>query len=199
MQQNPINPTLFTRLAQTINSRYGSIIGSYKCCQLDTLPIPFQSKFKLYQLTDFGGIPTFHYRIAYSEGKTILLDGSLKSVNDIFAEEAPIINHSTVIDFLKFFVSHTCYPIDSNRIISSIEDIDFTEYPGEDLLLRITHNITPPIITFNNDYFTIYCNLIMDATFYQSAIDVYKNGRVEIVEKREILKDIPVGEMMHDF
>lgn len=190
---------LFKRLSKEINRYFGCIVSSTKQANIEILPTTIYSNTKLYTLTDFSCLPAIKYMLFDNGQNTILLDGSSQAWEILNTIEEPKLTIKNVYEYLSLYISTTSFPYEVQKIVNCIDDIDFTEYPTESLLNLLSQHIQPPVFLQQGKTFTIYCNLIVQNNLFHAAFDIQEDGRVDLIDRKLLLTELPVGSLVLDF
>ncbi len=199
MTQGYPDKELFRRLSKKINLHFGGIVNSTKHTNIEILPNTIYTNTKLYSLTDFGCLPAIKYMLFDNGHNTILLDGSVQAWETLNSIEKPNLTIKNINEYLSLYISTTSFPYEIQKIVKCIDDIDFTEYPTENLLNQLSQHIQPPVLMQQGKTFTIYCNLIVQNNLFHAAFDIHEDGRVDLIDRKFLLTELPVGSLVSDF
>lgn len=197
---NPEYPEkeLFKRLSKEINRQFGCIVNSNKQTNIEILTNSIYPNTKLYCLTDFSCFPAFKYMLFDNGQNTILLDGSAHAWETINSIEKPNLTIKNINEYLSLYISTTSFPYEIQKMVRCIDDIDFIEYPTESLLNQLSQHIQPPVLLQKGKTFTIYCNLIVQNNLFHAAFDIQDDGKVDLIDRRFLLTELPVGSLVLD-
>lgn len=188
---------LRNRLFHEVNTRLGSYVTFNKNCIIETLEQSFFRDFKLFSIIDFSCIPVSKLIAADNGEQSILLCCPLQWENLLNYEKINL-NIKNVFEYLKLYYSTFTFPLNYQKIVESIDDIDFTEFPEPDTFESITRQIQAPVVMYSNNQFTIYCCLTSEQSLFNAAFDIAPSGKVVLLDKKVVLQNLPIGELVID-
>lgn len=186
-----------TRIVRNVNTRLGNYITFSKNCSIELIEQTFFPSSMLLSIIDFDCIPISKLMVVDNGFQVYPLSG-LEQWNSLLMHERPNLNFKNVLDYLKLYYSTELFPYQYQKIVETVDDIDFLELPETELFEVINLQIQAPLITFSNKQFTIHCNIISDRSLYNAAFDIYPDGKVLQLDKKIVLQDLPIGEMVID-
>lgn len=198
MGVNTEEKKILERLASKVNSKIGSPIVSIKNCNINAISLDFYNKFRLYTLFDTSFTPVVRYQLLDNGYDTILLDGNYECWLEANKIETPNLSLLNILDYLKLTLNSGLNCVARRSIVTSVDDIDFVKMPPIDMFNQIEEAIRPPIVSFNNNTFTILTCIIKGNNLYDCLIYAYQDGSIDIVDKNLILEGIPVDEYALD-
>ncbi|MGE0077198.1 MAG: hypothetical protein AB7S48_04980 [Bacteroidales bacterium] len=191
MQADVYTHQLLDRLIPEVNKSLGSSLISPHQCSVQKSSLSFYQNFRLCTLFDSSYIPLVKYNLLDNGKNAIYLDGSFQAWKDANQIEPPKISLSNILEYTKLVISTTSSNKMKCNITTSIEDIDFSKMPTDDMLQRIESAIKPPVISFKDNVYSILTCLLENNILYDSLITIQPNGDLEIVDKNFLLNDIP--------
>lgn len=192
-----IEKDIHTRIVRNINFQLGNYITLNKNCTIELIEQTFFPNSTLLSIIDFDGIPASKLMVVDNGVQVYPLSG-LRQWNSLLMHERLNLNIKNVLDYLKLYYSTHPFPYQYQKIVETINDIDFIEFPEIKLFEEINQQIQAPVVTFSNKQFTIYCNIASENSLYNAAFDIYPDGKVLLLEKKIVLRDLPIGEMVID-
>jgi len=189
--------TFYNRLMDEIKVRLGRYVSMGRNCIIEEVDQNFFPELRLFSVTDFDVIPTSTLLLFDNGSQIYLLDGESQWENLIRNEKLNL-DIKNVISYLKLYYLTANFPLRSQKIVESIEDIDFMRFPDWDVFEMVSRNIQPPIITYRNNQFTIFCNFTENDRLFHAAFDISDQGHITLVDKKMVLENLPIGEMLVD-
>ncbi len=194
---NIIEKTLHHRLFREVNAHLGNYISFNRNCTVETVEQTFFPGSKLLAIKDYNCIPVSSLMVVDNGVQTFLLSGAAQW-ESILKNVSINLNIKNVLEYLKLYYSTYTLPYNHQRIVESIDDIDFTEFPKSTLFEDISQQIQIPVVISSNDQFTIYCYITAEQSLSDAAFKVFTNGKVVLLEKKIVLSSLPIGEMVVD-
>jgi len=194
---NIIEKTLHHRLFREVNARLGNYISFNRYCTVETVEQTFFPGSKLLAIKDYSCIPVSSLMVVDNGAQAFLLSGSAQW-ESLLQNVSLNLNIKNVLGYLKLYYSTYTLPYNHQRIVESIDDIDFTEFPKSALFEDISQQIQIPVVISSNDLFTIYCNITGEQSLSDAAFEVFTSGKVVLLEKKIVLSSLPIGEMVVD-
>lgn len=191
MQVDTITKQLLERLTSNVNRAIGSSIINIHNCTVQETVLPFYSGFKLFVLIDSSYTPLVKYSLLDDGETTILLDGTLDAWNTANKVENPKLSVTNILDYAKCVLDS----ISRCNIVTTIEDIDFSQMPTVEMFQNIEAAIKPPVVSFRNNSFTILTCILQGNILYDSLINITIAGEIDIADKNFLLDQIPVDEI----
>ena len=191
MQVDTITKQLLERLTSNVNRAIGSSIINIHNCTVQETALPFYSGFKLFVLIDSSYTPLVKYSLLDDGDITILLDGTLEAWNTANKVENPKLSVTNILEYAKCVLS----TISRCNIVTTIEDIDFSQMPTTEMFQDIESAIKPPVVSFRNNSFTILTCMLQGNILYDSLINISLAGEIDITDKNFLLDQIPVDEI----
>lgn len=192
-----IDKEIYTRIVRNVNAQLGNYITFNKNCAIEPIEQTFFPNSKLLSILDFDCIPASKLMVVYNGAQVYPLSG-LGQWELFLMSERPSLNIKNVLDYLKLYYSTYLFPYQCQKIVETVNDLDFIEFPEIELFEVINHQIQAPVVTLSNNQFTIYCNITADRSLYNAAFDIYPDGKVLLLDKKIVLQDLPIGEMVID-
>lgn len=188
---------IYTRIVRNVNALLGNYITFNKNCAIEQIEQTFFPNSKVLSIIDFDCIPTSKLIVVDNGVQVYPLSGS-EQWESLLMSEKLILNTKNVLDYLKLYYSTHLFPYQYQKIVESVNDLDFIEFPEIELFEVINQQIHAPVVTYTNKQFTIYCNITFENSLYNAAFDIYPDGKVLLLEKKIVLQDLPIGEMVID-
>lgn len=192
-----IDRDIHTRIVRNVNAQLGNYITFNKSCSIELIEQTFFPSSMLLSIIDLDCIPASKLMVVDNGVQVYPLSG-LGQWNSLLMHERPNLNFKNVLDYLKLYYSTQLFPYQYQKIVETVNDIDFIEFPEIELFEVINRQIQAPVVTFSNKQFTIYCNITSDRSLYNAAFDIYPDGKVLLLDKKIVLQDLPIGEMVID-
>lgn len=192
-----IDRDIHTRIVRNVNAQLGNYITFNKSCTIELIEQTFFPNSTLLSIIDFDCIPASKLMVVDNGVQVYPLSG-LEQWNSLLTHERPNLNIKNVLDYLKLYYSTQLFPYQYQKIVETVNDIDFIEFPEIKLFEEINQQIQAPVVTLSNKQFTIYCNITSDRSLYNAAFDIYPDGKVLLLDKKIVLQDLPIGEMVID-
>lgn len=192
-----IDKDLYTRIVRNVNAHLGKYITFNKNCSIEPIEQTFFPNSKLLSITDYDCIPASKLMVVDNGVQVYPLSG-LRQWNSLLMNERLNLNIKNVLDYLKLYYTTYLFPYQYQKIVETVNDLDFIEFPELELFDVISYQIQAPVVTLSNNQFTIYCNITVDRSLYNAAFDIYPDGKVLLLDKKVVLQDLPIGEMVID-
>ncbi|MEW5846262.1 MAG: hypothetical protein AB1777_08360 [Bacteroidota bacterium] len=192
-----IEKDLYNRIVRTVNAQLGNYITFNRNCSFETIDQSFFPSSTLLSIVDYDCIPASKLMVVDNGMQSYPLSGSEQWANLLDVERLNL-NIRNVLDYLKLYYSTYIFPYQDQKIVETPEDLEFTEFPKLELFEAINQQIQAPVITSTNNQFTIYCNITANQSLYNAAFDIYSDGKVILLDKKIVLRDLPIGEMVID-
>ncbi len=192
-----IEKDFYTRIVRNVNAQLGNYISFNMNCTFEIQAQSFFPNSTLLSITDYDCIPASKLMVVDNGTQSYPLSGPDQWTKLLNLERLNL-NIKNVLDYLKLHYSTHIFPYQDQKIIETIEDLDFIEFPELELFEAINHQIQAPVITSTNNQFTIYCNITANQSLYNAAFDIYSDGKVILLDKKIVLRDLPIGEMVID-
>jgi hypothetical protein len=189
------NPTLL-RLANAINRKNGSKLITLESSEFFLTELPFYNGFKLYTLVDLSFTPYFKQRLLDNGLNTIVLDGSILPFIEANISSPIILTTQNVFEYANLVLDNIIETDSNYKLISSIEDVDFSSDPSFEEYTKLNSSIKSPRIRKENDHFLIIASMIHSETVYEALIKVTLDGRVDILKEKKILENMPIHELI---
>jgi len=192
-----IEKDIYTRIVRNVNAQLGNYITFNKNCAIELIEQTFFPNSKLLSIIDFDCIPASKLMVVDNGVQVYPLNG-LGQWNSLLMSERPNLNIKNILDYLKLYYSTYLFPYQYQKIVETVNDLDFIEFPELEFFEVINHHIQAPVVTLSNNQFTVYCNITADRSLYNAAFDIYPDGKVLLLDKKIVLQDLPIGEMVID-
>ena len=192
-----IEKDIHASIVRSVNAQLGNYITFNKNCVIEPIEQTFFPNSKLLSITDYDCIPASKLMVIDNGVQVYPLSG-LGQWHSILMNERLNLNIKNVLDYLKLYYSTHVFPYQYQKIVETIHDLDFIEFPEIKLFEVINQRIQAPVVTLSNKQFTIYCNITSNRTLYNAAFDVYPDGKVLLLDKKIVMQDLPIGEMVID-
>lgn len=191
------NPTLL-RLADAINRKNGSKLISIESSEYFVTELPFYNGFNLYTLVDLSFTPFFKQQLLDNGKDSIVLDGSILPFIDANMLSPIILTNQNVFEYASLVLDNIIKADSNYKLISSIEDVDFSSDPSFEEYTKLNSSIKSPRIRKENDHFLIIASMIHSDTIFEALIKVTLDGRVDILKEKKILENMPIHELISE-
>jgi hypothetical protein len=182
------NPTLL-RLANAINRKNGSKLITLESSEFFLTELPlYTCRSKLYA--------NFKQRLLDNGLNTIVLDGSILPFIEANISSPIILTTQNVFEYANLVLDNIIETDSNYKLISSIEDVDFSSDPSFEEYTKLNSSIKSPRIRKENDHFLIIASMIHSETVYEALIKVTLDGRVDIIKEKKILENMPIHELI---
>ncbi len=192
------------RKADETIERLAKAINKYNCSNLVSTAnstyrlsvLPFYTSFKLYTFIDFSFCPYFEMSLLDNGSHTFVLDGSQKPFLEANALSPIVLTSNNVYQYASVVLGNICKGDSSYRLVNSIDDITFSTIPSKEQYKQIKSTIISPIIKKDEDHFLITTSLLLNENILETTIKIHIDGRIEIVEEKVVLENMPIQELV---
>ncbi|MHC1705569.1 MAG: hypothetical protein AB9846_16835 [Tenuifilaceae bacterium] len=184
------------RLVECINKRNGSKLVSADSSTYYVTELPFYNSFKLFTLADLSFTPYFKQQFLDNGQYTFVLDGTQTPFIEANSISPIILTSKNVFSYAQLVLCHINKKDCSYRLVSSMEDVEFSSEPTPEQYEKLIASIQKPKIETDKDSFLISCSYILDDSVFEGLIKVTFDGRVEILNEKIILENMPVKELI---
>ncbi|HCT30241.1 MAG TPA: hypothetical protein DIW31_05805 [Bacteroidales bacterium] len=196
-KEKTINPTL-KRLAGFINHYNCSNLVSLSESTFYITPLPFYSDFNLITFIDLSFSPYLEIRLLDNGEKSIILDGTPQPFYEVNAISPLQFTEKNVFQYAMLVLGNTQKNDNSYRLVTSIDDIYFSQEPTKEQYQLIESSIRTTKVKHEEGSYKIKTTLLFDDTVAKVVIRVFDNGKVEIAKEKLLLNNMPIRELVLD-
>ena len=109
-----------------------------------------------------------------------------------------ILSTLNILEYIRIVLETTKFQNSRIKLVTSIEDIDFSKMPESGKLHQIELAIKPPVVSYKNNEFTVLSNAIEGSQLFDCLISVQASGEITITDKILVLSEIPADELVFD-
>ena len=189
------DPTLI-RLANVINSNNSSDLVSPEDSIYYITSLPFYNDFKLYTFIDLSFTPYLEMRLLDNGTHTFILDGTQNPFIEANNISNLILTSENVYQYAMLVLGNTQKNDNSYRLISSIDEINFSAEPTKEQYQLLESSIKTAKIKKENEFFLIKTILLFGDSVIKASITITLDGRVDIVKEKKLLDNMPVRELI---
>lgn len=189
------NPTL-ERLVKAINRFNANNLVSIDDSTYYSAALPFYSDFKLYTFFDLSFTPYLEIHLLDNECNTFILDGTQKPFHEANAISPLRLTSENVYQYAMMVLGNTLKNESSYRLVSSINEINFTTEPTKEQYHQIASSIRTAKIKKEKEYFIIKTTLLYSDSVFEASINVTYDGHVSIIKEKKLLENMPIQEMV---
>jgi hypothetical protein len=186
------------RLVKTVNNANGVPIVSGDSSTYFHTDLAFYTDFKRYSLFDLSFTPYLQFDLLDNGQHTLLLDGSFKPFEQANKLSPPSLTGQNVFEYARLVVNTMEMNGCRMRVVGSIEEVDFDSEPTPEQYRQLESTIKAPAIRTIDNVFAIVATLLLADTINYININVYGDGRVDILGVEKILESMPVRELIID-
>lgn len=190
-----VNPML-KRLVGFINAYHNSNLVSTSESTFYIKPLPFYADFKLITFIDLSFSPYFEIRLLDNGEKTFVIDGTRQPFYEINAISPLLLTKDNVFQYAMLVLGNTQKNDNSFRLVTSIDDIYFSQEPTKEQYELIESSIRTTKIKHEDGSYKIKTTLLFDDTVAKVVIRVSDDGRVEIAKEKLLLNNMPIRELV---
>lgn len=190
-----VNPML-KRLAGFINAYNNSSLVSISESTFYVKTLPFYSDFKLITFIDLSFSPYLEIRLLDNGEKTFVLDGTQQPFYEANAISPLLLTEDNVFQYAMLVLGNTQKNDNSFRLVTSIDDIYFSQEPTKEQYELIESSIRTTKIKHEDGSFKIKTTLLFDDTVAKVVIRVSNDGKVEIAKEKLLLNNMPIRELV---
>ncbi len=182
------------RLADTINRINSSNIVSAIDSTYYTTPLTFYNDFKLQTFIDSSFTPYLEIHLLDNETYTFILDGTQNPFLEASTVSPLVLTRKNAYEYAMFVLRYTKKNNNSYRLVDSIEEINFDTEPTFEQYEQLEASLRTPKIKKYNDSFLIMATLLYGDSVIEASVKISLNGRVDIINEKKILCNMPVKE-----
>lgn len=186
------------RLVSAVNTTNGVPIVSADSSTYFHSDLAFYTDFKRYSLLDLSFTPYLQFDLLDNGQHTLLLDGSFRPFEQANKLSPPSLTGQNVFEYARLVVNTMEMNGYRMRLVSSIEEVDFDSEPTPEQYRQLESTIKAPAIHTIDKVFTIAATFLLADTINYITINVYGDGRVDILGVEKILERMPVRELILD-
>lgn len=184
------------RLSDFINKSNNSNLVSIADSTYKTTTFSFFTDFKLITFIDLSFCPYLEVRLLDNGTKTLMLDGTQDPFIEANLISPLILTKENVYQYAMLVLGNTQKNDNSYRLVSSIDDIDFSTEPTKEQYQLLESSIKKTKIIEDDGYFSIKTTLLFDDTVFKVLINVYLDGKVDIAKEKVLLLNMPIRELV---
>ncbi len=190
-----VNPML-KRLAGFINKYNNSNLVSISDSTFYIKPLPFYTDFKLITFIDLSFSPYLEIRLLDNGAKSFVLDGTQQPFYEVNAMSPLSLTEDNVFQYAMLVLGNTQKNDNSFRLVTSIDDIYFSQEPTKEQYELIESSIRTTKIKHEDGSYKIKTTLLFDDTVAKVVIKVSDDGKVEIAKEKVLLNNMPIRELV---
>ncbi len=184
------------RLAEFINKNNSRDLVTPNDSVYSITPLPFYTDFKLYSFIDLSFTPYLEMRLLDNGTHTIILNGTQNPFLEAAIISPLVLTIKNVYQYAMLVLGNTLKNDNSYRLISSIDEVNFSSEPTKEQYQLLESSIKTARIKKDKESFQIKTILLFDDSVIEASINVSIDGKVDIVEEKKILVNMPVRELI---
>lgn len=184
------------RLAAAINRNNSSNLVSPNDSTYYSKSLPFYNDFKLYTFIDLSFTPYLEMCLLDNGVYTFILDGTqtpFLEANSISSLKLTIEN---VYQYAMLVLGHTKRNDNTYRLVSSIDEINFSAEPTKEQYQKLESSIRTTKIKKEKGLFLIKTTFLFDDSVFEASINVTRDGHVDIIKEKKLLDNMPIRELI---
>lgn len=190
-----VNPKL-KRLVGFINKYNDSNLVSVSESTFYEAKLPFYKDFKLITFIDLSFCPYLEIRLLDNGDKSFILDGTQQPFYEVNSITPLLLNDDNVFQYAMLVLGNTQKNDNSFRLVTSIDDIYFSQEPTKEQYQLIESSIRTTKIKHEDGSYKIKTTLLFDDTIAKVVIRVFNDGKVEIAKEKLLLNNMPIRELI---
>lgn len=184
------------RLSEAINKKNGSRLVSPGNSTLFTTELPFYKGIKLYTYVDLSYTPYFQQQLLDNGNVTFVLDGTQTPFIEANSISPLILTSKNIISYTRLILSNIQKNDCSYRLVTSIDDVEFSSEPSDEQYTKLKSSIKTPRIKKDKDSFYINSAVLFNDSVLDVLIKVSLDGRLDIIKEKKILDNMPIRELV---
>jgi len=184
------------RLAECINKNNSTDLVSPEDSTYSITSLPFYSDFKLYTFIDISFTPYLEVRLLDNGTHTLILDGTQNPFLVANTISPLVLTSKNVYQYAMLVLGNTRKNDSSYRLISSINEVNFSTEPTKEQYQLLESSIKAARIKKDEEFFLIKTTLFFDDSVIDASINITFDGRVDIIKEKKLLSNMPIRELI---